>query len=61
MKTLYALAKDADVLVHYLNGFDFDRTDGGVLSKQQVVAVPARDAGVTACVSASSRTAARFS
>lgn len=50
VKTLYALAKDADVLVHYLNGFDFDRTDSGVLSKQQVVAVLARDAGVKTLV-----------
>lgn len=50
VKSLYALAKDADILVHYLNGFDFDRTDTGILSKQQVVAVLARDAGVKTLV-----------
>lgn len=50
VKSLYALAKDADVLVHYLNGFDFDRAETGVLSKQQVVAVLARDAGVKTLV-----------
>jgi ribonuclease BN (tRNA processing enzyme) len=50
VKSLYALAKDADLLVHYLNGFDFDRTDAGALSKQQVVAVLARDAGVKTLV-----------
>lgn len=50
VKPLYALAKDADVLVHYLNGFDFDRADTGVMSKQQVVATLARDAGVKTLV-----------
>lgn len=50
VKSLYALAKDADILVHYLNGFDFDQTEPGVLSKQQVVATLARDAGVKTLV-----------
>jgi ribonuclease BN (tRNA processing enzyme) len=50
VESLYALAKDADVLVHYLNGFDFDRKESGVLSKQQVVATLARDAGVKTLV-----------
>jgi ribonuclease BN (tRNA processing enzyme) len=50
LKTLYELARDADVLVHYLNAFDFDRTETGMLSKQQVVAVLARDAGVKTLV-----------
>jgi ribonuclease BN (tRNA processing enzyme) len=50
VKSLYALARDADVLVHYLNGFDFDRDEGGVPSKQQVVATLARDANVKTLV-----------
>lgn len=50
VKSLYALAKDADILVHYLNGFDFDNKEPGVLSKQQVVATLARDAGVRTLV-----------
>lgn len=50
VKSLYGLAKDADVLVHYLNGFDFDRRDPSVMSKQQVVATLARDAGVKTLV-----------
>jgi ribonuclease Z len=50
VKSLYALAQDADVLVHYLNGFDFERTAVGVPSKQQVVAALARDAGVKTLV-----------
>jgi len=50
LKSLYTLAQDADILVHYLNGFDFDVTAPGVLTKQQVVATLARDAGVKTLV-----------
>lgn len=50
VKSLYTLAKDADILVHYLNAFDFASVDSNVLSKQQVVATLARDAGVKTLV-----------
>ncbi len=50
VKSLYRLAQDADVLVHYLNSFEFERADAGVPSKQQVVAMLARDAGVKTLV-----------
>ena len=50
VKSLYALAKNADLLVHYLNGFDFERAEPGVPTRQQVVAMLARDAGVKTLV-----------
>lgn len=50
IKPLYALAKDADLLVHYLNGFDFDLPGKSVMSRQQVAAVLARDAGAKTLV-----------
>lgn len=50
IKTLYALARDADILVHYLNGFDFEAPEPGVMTRQQVAAVLARDAGVKTLV-----------
>jgi ribonuclease BN (tRNA processing enzyme) len=50
VKSLYALAKDADLLVHYLNGFDFEQPEPGVPTRQQVVAQLARDAGVKTLV-----------
>jgi ribonuclease BN (tRNA processing enzyme) len=46
VKSLYALAKDADILVHYLNGFDHEVVKPGAMSKQHVVATLARDAQV---------------
>ena len=46
VKSLYALAKDADILVHYLNGFDHEVVKPGAVSKQHVVATLARDAHV---------------
>ncbi|MCC7486431.1 MAG: MBL fold metallo-hydrolase [Burkholderiales bacterium] len=48
--SLDRLARDADVLVHYLNGFDFELSEPGALSSQQVVATLARDAGVKTLV-----------
>ncbi len=50
VKALYSLAKDADLLVHYLNGFDFDMAAPGLLTRQQVAATLARDAGVKTLV-----------
>jgi ribonuclease BN (tRNA processing enzyme) len=50
VKSLYALAKDADLLVHYLNGFDFELSEPGALTRQQVAATLARDAGVKTLV-----------
>lgn len=50
VKSLYKLAKDADLLVHYLNGFDFEVSEPGTLTRQQVAAVLARDAGVKTLV-----------
>jgi ribonuclease BN (tRNA processing enzyme) len=50
VKSLYALAKDADLLVHYLNGFDFEHTEPGVPTRQQVVGMLARDANVKTLV-----------
>jgi ribonuclease BN (tRNA processing enzyme) len=50
VKSLYKLAKDADLLVHYLNGFSFDAIESGALNKQHVVAVLARDAGAKTLV-----------
>lgn len=47
-KPLYGLARDADVLVHYLNAFSFDRATGP--SKQQVVAQLAHEANVKTLV-----------
>jgi len=48
--SLHALARDADLLVHYLNGFDFERAQSGVPSSPQVVATLARDARVKTLV-----------
>jgi ribonuclease BN (tRNA processing enzyme) len=50
VKSLYDLAKDADLLVHYLNGFDFEVAEPGLLTRQQVAATLARDAGVKTLV-----------
>lgn len=47
---LYDLARDADVLVHYLNGFTWDEDRPGVPKKQELVAMVARDAGVKTLV-----------
>ena len=48
-KPLYGLAKNADVLVHYLYSFSFDMNESGP-SKQQVVGQLAQEAGVKTLV-----------
>ena len=50
VRSLYPLAQDADLLVHYLNGFDFEQPGQGVLTRQQVAATLARDARVKTLV-----------
>ena len=49
-EALYGLAREADVMVHYLNAFSFDVTTSGGKTKQQAVAELARDAGVKTLV-----------
>lgn len=48
--TLYDLARDADLLVHYLNAFPFEAKQPGGFAGPRLVAALARDAGVKTLV-----------